>query len=110
LLPEALLIVPVSSISVDVGIRGAADDFLCLPALENLAIGLRINEVCPGFTNTPMFQRGIMKQPIVGEIINKSMPLGRVAEPEEIAHVIHFLASPVSSFVNGQTIVVDSGV
>lgn len=57
-----------------------------------------------------MLRRGIEKQPKVGEIINKSMPLGRIAMPEEIANVIHFLASPGASFVNGQTLVVDSGV
>lgn len=79
-------------------------------ALENRASGLRINEVCPGFTNTPMLQRGIQKQPEIGNILNKSMPLGRVATPEEIANVVHFLASPGASFVNGQSIMVDSGV
>ncbi|KAK2616632.1 hypothetical protein QQS21_000455 [Conoideocrella luteorostrata] len=88
----------------------AARGIIKCAALENLRSGLRINEVCPGFTNTPMLQRGIEQQPAVGQIINKSMPLGRIAEPEEIAHVVHFLASPGASFVNGQTLVVDSGV
>ncbi|KAI0189865.1 oxidoreductase [Astrocystis sublimbata] len=63
-----------------------------------------------GFYEHPMLQRGIEKQPAVGEILNKSMPLGRVATPEEIASVVYFLASPGASFVNGQSIVVDSGV
>ncbi|KAI1073800.1 oxidoreductase [Whalleya microplaca] len=79
----------------------AARGIVKCAALENRSSGLRINEVCPGFTDTPMLRRGIEKQPKVGEIINKSMPLGRVAMPEEIANVIHFLASPGASFVNG---------
>ncbi|KAH9908583.1 oxidoreductase [Xylariomycetidae sp. FL2044] len=79
-------------------------------ALENMRLGLRVNEVCPGFTDTPMLRRGIEKQPEIGAILNKSMPLGRVASVEEVANVIHFLASPGASFVNGQSLVVDSGV
>ncbi|KAJ2990106.1 hypothetical protein NUW58_g3123 [Xylaria curta] len=88
----------------------AARGIIKCAALENRASGLRINEVCPGFTNTPMLQRGIQKQPEIGKVLNKSMPLGRVATPEEIANVVHFLASPGASFVNGQSIMVDSGV
>lgn len=57
-----------------------------------------------------MLQRGLARQPEIGEILKKSMPLGRVATPEEIANVVHFLASPGASFVNGQSLVVDSGV
>ncbi|CAJ2511352.1 Uu.00g069770.m01.CDS01 [Anthostomella pinea] len=88
----------------------AARGIIKCAVLDNRSTGLRINEVCPGFTDTPMLRRGIEKQPDVGELIRKSMPLGRVATPEEIAHVIHFLASPGASFVNGQSLVVDSGV
>ncbi|KAI1287909.1 oxidoreductase [Xylaria venustula] len=88
----------------------AARGIIKCAALENRTSGLRINEVCPGFTNTPMLQRGIQEQPAIGEILDKSMPLGRVAVPEEIANAIYFLASPGASFITGQSIVVDSGV
>ncbi|KAI0475738.1 short-chain dehydrogenase/reductase SDR [Xylariaceae sp. FL0804] len=88
----------------------AARGIIKCAALENASSGLRINEVCPGFTDTPMLQRGIEKQPEVGEMIARSMPLGRVATAEEVANVVHFLASPGASFIQGQAIVVDSGV
>ncbi|XDG07554.1 hypothetical protein ABKA04_007169 [Annulohypoxylon sp. FPYF3050] len=79
-------------------------------AVENRRSGLRINEVCPGYTNTPIMDTVRKRQPNIDEVVEKVMPLGRVAAPEEIANVIHFLASPGASFVNGQTIIADSGV
>ncbi|KAI1391884.1 oxidoreductase [Hypoxylon trugodes] len=88
----------------------AARGIVKCAALENRHTGLRINEVCPGFTDTPMLRRGLDAQPDIGEIINRSMPLGRIAMPEEVANVIHFLASPGASFVNGHSLVIDSGV
>ncbi|OTA62354.1 NAD(P)-binding protein [Hypoxylon sp. EC38] len=88
----------------------AARGIIKCAALENQKSGLRINEVCPGFTDTPMLRRGFQRKPEIEDLINKSMPLGRVATAEEIANVIHFLASPGASFVNGQSIIADSGV
>ncbi|KAI0018188.1 short-chain dehydrogenase/reductase SDR [Xylariomycetidae sp. FL0641] len=88
----------------------AARGIIQCAAAENVRSGLRINEVCPGFTNTPMLRRGLEKHPGLAQMIDRSMPLGRVAAPEEMANVIHFLASPGASFVNGQTIQVDAGV
>ncbi|KAI1141664.1 oxidoreductase [Hypoxylon sp. FL0543] len=88
----------------------AARGIIKCAALENRRSGLRINEVCPGFTDTPMLRRGFERKPETKDLIEKAMPLGRAAAPEEIASVIHFLASPGASFVNGQSIMADSGV
>ena len=72
--------------------------------------GIRVNSLCPGFTDTPMLQKGLQRNPGLAEAIAKSMPLKRVATPEEIAEVAYFLASPAASFVNGHVMVADSGV
>lgn len=57
-----------------------------------------------------MLQKGMNRDPKIAALINKGMPLGRVATVEEIAQTVHFLASPSASFITGQSIVVDSGV
>ncbi|KAI1475192.1 oxidoreductase [Daldinia eschscholtzii] len=88
----------------------AARGIIKTAATENLRSGLRINEVCPGYTDTPLLQNAIKRKPAINDLIQKAMPLRRAAAPEEIANVIHFLAGPGASFVNGQTIVADSGV
>ncbi|KAI0887014.1 oxidoreductase [Annulohypoxylon maeteangense] len=88
----------------------AAKSIIKCAAIENRRSGLRINEVCPGYTDTPMLRLGMKRQPEMIDLIKKAMPLGRAATPEEIANVIHFLASPGASFVNGQSIIADSGV
>lgn len=82
----------------------------CVVALENRSTGVRINEVCPGFTNTPMLVNGLKGDEKLKAMIDRSMPLGRTASPEEIAGVAYFLATPSASYIHGQSIVVDSGV
>jgi glucose 1-dehydrogenase/3-oxoacyl-[acyl-carrier protein] reductase len=70
--------------------------------------GVRCNTVAPGFTLTPKaaeFVDGARRQASADAI-----PLGRVASAEEMADVVVFLASDYSSFVSGQTIVVDGGL
>ncbi|KAI2472214.1 oxidoreductase [Annulohypoxylon bovei var. microspora] len=67
------------------------------------------------YTASKFVARGIIKCAAVenrksGLRINEAMPLGHAAAPEEIGNVIHFLASPGASFVNGQSVIVDSGV
>ncbi len=70
--------------------------------------GVRVNAVCPGYVRTPMTE-AYLGDPSTQETINAGIPLGRVAQPEEIAAVIAFLASDEASYVTGSAIVVDGG-
>ncbi len=72
--------------------------------------GVRLNSVAPGATETPLLQEGLL-DPRYGEAIRNFVPpLGRRAEPSEIAAVVSFLLSPAASYVHGAQIVVDGGI
>jgi NAD(P)-dependent dehydrogenase (short-subunit alcohol dehydrogenase family) len=71
---------------------------------------LRFNVVCPGTTETDFWAKVRRDQPAVFESIAKLCPLGRVAQPAEIASAVLFLASDEASFVNGSVLVVDGGL
>jgi 3-oxoacyl-[acyl-carrier protein] reductase len=70
--------------------------------------GVRVNAVCPGYVRTPMTM-AYLDDPETLADINKGIPLGRVAHPDEIAAVIAFLASDEASYITGSAIVVDGG-
>ena len=70
--------------------------------------GIRVNAVCPGYVRTPM-TAGYLADPATMATITKGIPLGRVADPDEIAAVIAFLVSDEASYVTGSAIVVDGG-
>ena len=78
--------------------------------MENGSEHIRINSLCPGFTDTPILRKGLEREPEMAEKIIQAQPLQRVATVEEIANVAYFLATPAASFVNGQAWVVDSGI
>ena len=70
---------------------------------------MRVNCVAPGHVRTPM--TAVWEQmPDAFEPIADAIPLGRIGEADEIAEVILFLASDRSSYITGQTLVVDGGV
>ncbi|MEY2476174.1 MAG: hypothetical protein QOG87_1489 [Actinomycetota bacterium] len=76
-------------------------------ALELAASGVRVNAVAPGAVLTPrILERTSAERLAAGA---KAIPLGRQAEPEEIAKAITFLASDLASYITGQTLVVDGG-
>jgi NAD(P)-dependent dehydrogenase (short-subunit alcohol dehydrogenase family) len=77
-------------------------------ALEGASSGVRVNAVAPGPTETGMLNRftGTAERKAA---LAKSVPLGRVGEPVEIARAAVFLASEKSSFVTGQILTADGG-
>ena len=75
-------------------------------AKELAPLGIRVNTIVPGPTNTPMMQ-GIPQE--WADAIVKGVPMGRMAEPEDIASVALFLASDDAGFVTGQNIAVNGG-
>lgn len=75
-------------------------------AKELAKSGIRVNTLVPGPTNTPMMQ-GIPKE--WADAIIAGVPMGRMAEPEDIARVALFLASDDSGFVTGQNLGVNGG-
>jgi NAD(P)-dependent dehydrogenase (short-subunit alcohol dehydrogenase family) len=72
--------------------------------------GIRVNVVSPGGTETRLIRSYLDSQPEVEEALNKSVPLGRLGEPNEVARAVLFLASSESSFVAGHELFVDGGV
>ena len=70
--------------------------------------GIRSNVVSPGHTRTPATEAAY-SDPEIAAARQRLIPIGRVGEPADLAHVIAFLASDRSGFVNGEEIVVDGG-
>ncbi|KAH8808646.1 oxidoreductase [Xylogone sp. PMI_703] len=69
---------------------------------------IRINAICPGYVNTPAMAAAVTHSDVMkGELLR--IPMGRLAEPDEIAQAIVFLASPMSSYMSGAGLVVDGG-
>ena len=112
-------IVNVGSIAGSVGIAGRAGYTAAKAGLEGLTrtLGLewadrdiRVNAVAPGWTRTEMVAGGIKDGRLSEAALTARIPQQRLAEPSEIAKVVKFLMSGDSSYITGQTIVVDGGI
>ena len=80
-------------------------------ALDHIKDGIRINAVCPGEVDTPMLRSG-RSRPLTNEDLQKladTVPLGRLADPAEIAKVVVFMASDAASYMTGSMVTVDAG-
>ena len=78
-------------------------------ALEYAKVGIRVNAVCPGVIKTPMFERGVQKNPRLEERFAAFHPIGRVGNPEEIGQAVVWMCSQAASFVTGIQMPVDGG-
>ncbi|MFB9242460.1 SDR family oxidoreductase [Massilia antarctica] len=79
-------------------------------AAEYAREGIRINSVCPGVVNTPMMGRALEREPLREKKLRNVHPMGRFAEPAEIAQAAMWLCSEHSSFVTGHQLAVDGGL
>jgi tropinone reductase I len=78
-------------------------------ALEWAKDGIRVNTVAPWYTRTPLVEP-VLSDPAKLAAILARTPLGRIAEPREVAAAIAFFALPASSYITGQSLAVDGGM
>ncbi len=78
-------------------------------ALDYATQGIRVNALLPGSTETPMVLAAFARSAELKQAIEKGHPIGRLAQPEEIAEAAAWLLSDAASFVTGAAIVVDGG-
>ena len=77
-------------------------------ALEWAPHRINVNAIAPTFVRTPLVE-ALLKDETIREDVVRRIPLGRVAEPDDVAGSVVFLASPASDFVTGHTLLVDGG-
>jgi NAD(P)-dependent dehydrogenase (short-subunit alcohol dehydrogenase family) len=78
-------------------------------AIEYARKGIRINAVCPGITYSEMIEPGLANRSAFDAYVDSHVPMGRIADAEEIASAVLWLLSGESSFVTGQAVAIDGG-
>lgn len=97
--------------------KHAALGFIRVVAAEVAGTGVTANAVCPAYVDTPMTEATVermgdktgMEAAAARDLLAHMVPLGRLLDPAEVAHVVAFLAAPESGAINGQSIVLDGG-
>lgn len=77
-------------------------------AVEWARDGIRVNLVAPWYTRTPLAEPVLSNPELVSRVVDRT-PIGRIAEPVEVAAAVAFLCLPAASYVSGQTLAVDGG-
>jgi meso-butanediol dehydrogenase/(S,S)-butanediol dehydrogenase/diacetyl reductase len=90
--------------------KGAVINLTRSMAVDYGPYGVRVNTVAPGPVATPILTPALNGDPTLARTYAERIPLGRVAQAEEIADVIHFLASARASYVSGAVVPVDGGL
>jgi 3-oxoacyl-[acyl-carrier protein] reductase len=108
---------PIEGLGVSNTIRGAMASWSKTLATELAPKGITVNNVLPGATETERLTAIIEKQASVKHVsiddararMLAEIPMGRFAEPSEIANAVMFLASPAAAYITGTSILVDGG-
>jgi meso-butanediol dehydrogenase/(S,S)-butanediol dehydrogenase/diacetyl reductase len=90
--------------------KGAIVNLTRSLAIDFGKAGVRTNAVAPGPVRTPLLVKNLESLPGLEDAFGKFIPLGRIADRNEIADAVVFLASPGASFINGAILPVDGGV
>ena len=92
--------------------KAAVDQLTHCAALEMASQGVRVNAVNPGVVVTQLHRSGGMDEQAYAAFLEHSKtthPLGRVGQPEEVAELIYFLASPQAGWITGVSVPIDGG-
>lgn len=88
--------------------KGAVINYTRALAIDHARDGIRVNALCPGLVDTPI-TAGVQQMPGLREDWERRIPMGRAAQPEEMANVVAFLASDAASYITGSILVADGG-
>jgi 3-oxoacyl-[acyl-carrier protein] reductase len=110
-------IISISSVTASVGVirglpytasKGGLDSMTRSLAVEWADRGVRVNGVAPGYVATDL-THSMRENPGLASSLLSAVPMGRIAQPEEVAGMVAYLASDASSYVTGQTFILDGG-
>ena len=89
--------------------KAALNTVMKFAAKEFAVRKVRVNSICPGMVDTPLIHRGTVSEEQLEED-KKKYPLGRYGKPEDIAYAAIYLLSDASSWVTGQSMILDGGI
>ena len=101
--------VAMKDISVYAASKGAIAQLTKVIAVEYGAQGIRANAVAPGVVETDILEDIVSDSRATLAGYGSAHPIGRVGQPQEIAEIIAFLASPASAFITGSIVMADGG-
>lgn len=90
--------------------KGGIISFTKTAAREMARSQVAVNCVCPGPTDTALFAAVVEDNPKLREALTKAIPLRRLAQPEDLANAVAFLASDEAAYITGQTLSVSGGL
>jgi 3-oxoacyl-[acyl-carrier protein] reductase len=88
--------------------KGAMTSLTFSLAREAAAFGVTVNGISPAYVKTPMVTAGLNEAQ--RQALLASIPVGRFCEPDEFAHVVRFLASPLAGFITGEIVDINGGL